>query len=138
MDLADVELEKWANGYAVGTLVHSVLSLPEYVTNGYGHQEVKMKNHCLIEIFRTPETERPTVYNILKIAFYAGLVRSNLKVRDFPDGIVKLFLDFKVYTPFNFMEKSDPSKSSKSSEPAEPLTSIPDDFPARFAELFVY
>ena len=104
--LADVELPAWATGYNIGNIVHTVRSLPEYVIDGYGHQEKKDKNHFLIEIFRTAETERPTVFNILKIGFYAGLVRSNLKPRDFPEGIVKLFQDFTLYQLNNYIDKA--------------------------------
>jgi hypothetical protein len=106
-DLANIEVSKWARGYQVGNLVQTVLTLPEWTINGYGHQEIIPRNHFLIEVFRTPETEKPTLFHIIKLGFYAGLTRSNLKVRDFPDGVVKLFHDFKIHELSKFVDKAD-------------------------------
>jgi hypothetical protein len=106
--LADYEFSKWENLYDVGGLKEKILSLPEYYVNGYGEKKIIPRNHFMIEIFRTPTSEPPTLFNLFKIGFYAGLVRSNIKVSDYPDGVVKLFRDLKLHTLSNYIAKDSP------------------------------
>jgi len=101
---ADFPVGQWVTLYDVGGIVDRVMALPEYTIDGYGVRKCT-RNHFLMEMFRTPRVNPPTLYNVLKIAFYGGLVRANLKASDYPDGIVKLFKDFKLHALVNYIEK---------------------------------
>lgn len=70
-----------------------VLVLPEKLTSGWGVDELLDKNHFMIQIFRIPLQEQPTLFNLLKIGIYTGLLLNTLKAQDFPEGIVKAFED---------------------------------------------
>ena len=98
---------EWQKGYNIGGLKDKILSLAEYSINGYGEKTLHRRHHFMISIFRTAESEPPTVFNLLKIGFYTGLVKTGIKVSDYPEGVVKLFRDFKLDQISNYISKAD-------------------------------
>ena len=95
----------WQNGHNIGGLKEKIMPLVEYTINGYGEKIIHRRNHFMMSIFRTAEDE-PTVCNLLQIGFYTGLVKTGIKVSDFPEGVVKLFRDFKLDHISNYISKS--------------------------------
>ncbi len=53
-------------------LVDSVMSLPEYVINGYGVSIINEPNHFAIQQIRILLNEKPTVRKILQIVLNVG------------------------------------------------------------------
>jgi len=98
---------EWQQGYNIGGLKEKIMPLAEYSINGYGEKTIHRRNHFMISIFRTPEEEPGTVCNLLKIGFYTGLVKTGIKVSEYPEGVVKLFRDFKLDQISNYISKAD-------------------------------
>ena len=98
---------EWHDGYTIGGLKDKIMPLVEYTINGYGEKTIHRRNHFMISIFRTAESEPATVFNLLKIGFYTGLVKTGIKVSDYPEGVVKLFRDFKLDQISNYISKTD-------------------------------
>jgi hypothetical protein len=61
----------------------------------------------MIQIFRIPYRDPPTLINLLKIAIYTGLLMLTLRVNDFPDGIVKAYKDLRMHNLINFISRED-------------------------------
>ena len=97
---------EWQNGHAIGGLKEKIMPLPEYSINGYGEKIIHRRNHFMMAIFRTVESES-TVSNLLQIGFHTGLVKTGMKVSDYPEGVVKLFRDFKLDHISNYISKLD-------------------------------
>ena len=53
-------------------LAEKVLSLPEYHILGNGRQEILEHNHFIIQTFRIPMTEKPTIKKIMQVALNIG------------------------------------------------------------------
>ena len=110
--IMELELPSWHKDLAYGedmycTFTKKVLLLPEKIISGHGTTELITKNHFMIQIFRIPYREAPTLGNLLKIALYSGLLLGNLRVNDFPDGIVKAYKDLKMHNLINFVNRDD-------------------------------
>ena len=109
-DSANISLNHWCKGFQTEedmycTFTRKVLPLPEKVISGFGDMEYIDKHHFIIEVFRTPLKEEATLFNLLKISFYCGLLLSNLKVNDLPEGIVKAYRDLKMHNLINFVSR---------------------------------
>jgi len=89
------------------TFTKKVLPLPEKIISGYGVEELIHKNHFMIQIFRIPYEEPATLFNLLRIAVYTGLLMQTLRVNDFPDGIVKAYKDLKMHNLINYISRED-------------------------------
>lgn len=87
------------------TITDKVLDLPETMCSGRGNESVIYKNHLIIEIFRIPTVQSPTLYQLLKIALYTGLLSVSLRQEDFPDGIVRIYKTLELSAISNFMKK---------------------------------
>ena len=87
------------------TFTRKVLELPEFIISGFGHKEAIDRNHFIIQIFRIPLQEEPTLFNLLRVSFYCGLLLHGLKSQDFPEGIVKAFKGLKVNELVNFVTR---------------------------------
>jgi hypothetical protein len=98
---------EWSDGHNIGGLKDKIMPLVEYNINGYGEKTVHRRNHFMISIFRIAESEPATVFNLLKIGVYTGLVKTGMKVSDYPEGVVKLFRDFKLDQISNYISKTD-------------------------------
>jgi hypothetical protein len=61
-------------------LVYSVMSLPEYIINGYGVSIINEPNHFAIQQIRIPLNEKPTVRKILQIALNVGQYQATRKL----------------------------------------------------------
>lgn len=107
------------------TFTKKVLPLPEKIINGYGTEELLDKNHFMIQIFRIPYRDPPTLLNLLKIAVYTGLLMITLRVNDFPDGIVKAYKDLKMNNLINFINRDDYTRL---------MEQMPDDMTKRVRE----
>lgn len=108
----DMELPSWHKDLSYGedmycTFTKKVLLLPEKIISGHGTTELITKNHFMIQIFRIPYRDPPTLGNLLKVALYSGLLMSNLRANDFPDGIVKAYKDLKMHNLINFVNRED-------------------------------
>lgn len=99
------ELQQYGDMYM--TFTRKVLAYPERVISGFGDEELLEKNHFLIQIFRIPLNDQPTLYNLLCIAIYTGLLLDNLKANDFPEGIVKAYKDLKMHNMINYVSRDD-------------------------------
>jgi hypothetical protein len=89
------------------TFTEKIMPLPETVINGRGESHKIDRNHFIMQIFRIPESEEPTINNILRIALYSGLLMAQFKSDDFPAGIVKAYKDLNMHTLVNFVERKD-------------------------------
>lgn len=87
------------------TITDKVLDLPEVMRSGRGNESVIYKNHLMIEIFRIPLEQDPTLEQLLRIALYSGLLNASLRQEDFPDGIVRTYKALDLSTISNFMKK---------------------------------
>jgi hypothetical protein len=111
-NVSELELPAWHKDLGYGedmycTFTKKVLLLPEKIISGHGTIELITKNHFMIQIFRIPFRESPTLGNLLKVALYSGLLIGNLRVNDFPDGIVKAYKDLKMHNLINFVNRED-------------------------------
>ena len=89
------------------TFTEKIMPLPEIVINGRGESHKIDRNHFIMQIFRTPESEAPTVNDLLHIALYSGLLMAQFKTDDFPAGIVKAYKDLNMHALVNFVERKD-------------------------------
>lgn len=106
----EYQFPDWHNDLKPGQIMYctftkKVLPLPEKIVSGYGVEEIIDKNHFMIQIFRIPYREEPTLLNLLKIAVYTGLLMTTLRSNDFPDGIVKAYKDLKMHNLINFISR---------------------------------
>ena len=60
-------------------LKKSILDLPEFYIDGFGKKHRVDFNHYLMEQIRLPEREDPTLKEVLKMAFNAGLKKGSMK-----------------------------------------------------------
>lgn len=107
------------------TFTKKVLPLPEKIISGYGTVELLDKNHFMIQIFRIPYQEPPTLFNLLRIAVYTGLLAPTLRANDFPDGIVKAYKDLKMHNLINYISREDYTRL---------MEQMPDDMTKRVTE----
>jgi hypothetical protein len=98
------------NGLMYHTFTKKLLPLPEKIISGFGKEELLDKNHCMIQIFKIPFLEEPTLMNLLKIGVYTGILSVNLKSSDFPEGIVKAYRDLKMHNLINFISRDEYTK----------------------------
>lgn len=129
-DLGDLEFPNWHKDLGQGEIMYhtftkKVLVLPEKVITGYGTEELLDKNHFMIQIFRIPYMEAPTLLNLLRIAVYTGLLVNTLRVSDFPEGIVKAYKDLRMHNLINFIDREDYNKL---------MEQMPDDMTKRVTE----
>lgn len=89
------------------TFTDKVLDLPEKIITGKGIEKLIQKNHYLIEVFRIPITCEPTLINVMKIAFYNGLLMAQLRATDFPDGLISAYKKFQMEKLFNYVDTKD-------------------------------
>lgn len=113
----DLQSEKtWSNEFEApdGILYHTftkkILVLPEKIISGHGTVELLDTNHCLMQIFRIPLHEKLTVFNLLRIAVYNGMLKNTIKVDDFPQGIVKAYRSLKIPELFNYIDSGEAEK----------------------------
>lgn len=111
-DEGNIEFSGWHKDLQYGEIMYStftkkILPLPEKIISGYGTEEFLDKNHFMIQIFRIPYQDAPTLLNLLKIAVYTGLLMLTLRANDFPDGIVKAYKDLKMHNLINFISRND-------------------------------
>ena len=92
------------------TFTKKVLPLPEKIISGFGIEELIDKNHWIIQIFKIPLNDPPTLGNLLKIAIYNGLLQVNIKSNDLPEGIVKAYKDLKMHNMINYISRSEYDK----------------------------
>jgi len=109
-DEGDLPFPEWHPDLSHGktmyvTFTKKVLPLPEKIVSGYGTEELIDKNHFMIQIFRIPYREPPTLFNLLRVAVYTGLLMQTLRANDFPDGIVKAYKDLKMHNLINFISR---------------------------------
>lgn len=114
-EYADFEFPEWHNdlqhgGIMYHTFTKKVLPLPEKIISGYGTEELLDKNHFMIQIFRIPYQEPSTLFNLLRVAVYTGLLNLTLRANDFPDGIVKAYKDLKMHNLINFISRDNYTK----------------------------
>jgi hypothetical protein len=106
-----IRFTSWSENVVHGGILYQnitrkVMSLTERTINGYGEESIVDKNHFIIEIFRTPSKYVvPTLTALMTIAVYFGLLRTNLRDSDFPEGVVKIMRDFKAWSLISFMEQ---------------------------------
>lgn len=104
----DIPFSSWGKEVSKGGMSYSlfaekVMNLPEKVISGYGIEELIEQNHFIIEIFRIPMHMPPTLKNLMRIAYYSGLLSAKLRQRDFPEGLVKRLRDLKALDMINFV-----------------------------------
>lgn len=114
-EYADLEFPEWHKDLQHGEIMYhtftkKVLPLPEKIISGYGTEELLDKNHFMIQIFRIPYQEQPTLFNLLRVAVYTGLLVLTLRANDFPDGIVKAYKDLKMHNLINFISRDNYTK----------------------------
>lgn len=108
----DVTFSSWYREVLPGGVIHSaftekVLDLPEKYINGRGDEELIENNHYLIEVFRIPIKDKPTLKNLMRVAFNYGLLSAKIRQKDFPDGIVRTLKHLKAYQICNFISNAD-------------------------------
>lgn len=109
--IPDMRFPSWSetimpSGLLYENITRKVLPLVEKTVNGHGEEQILHRNHFMIEIFRTPiKHASPDLCALVRIAFFLGLVRNNLRDSDFPEGVVRLFRDFKAWNLINFIEE---------------------------------
>jgi len=89
------------------TFTKKVLALPERVISGSGDEQILDQNHFIIQIFRIPLKESPTLLNLLKIAVYTGILTQTMKAQDYPEGIVKAFNSLKMHQFINYVSREE-------------------------------
>ena len=57
--------------------VNKIMSLPEYIKNGYGNEEIIEVNHFIIQQVRIPLNEKPNLRKIIQIALNIGQFRGS-------------------------------------------------------------
>jgi len=107
LDFVKWNPELLQDGVLYHTFTKKILLLPERVINGLGEEKILDKNYYMIQIFRIPFQEKPTLLNLLRVSLYCGLIQTTLRNDDFPEGIVKAFKTLKVYKMINFVAKED-------------------------------
>lgn len=113
------------------TFTDKVLSLPEKYIDGYRETDIIPSNHYMIEIFRTPLENEPTLKNIMNIAYNVGLALSHIRQRDFPEGLVKTFKSLKAYNLVSFIA---PSCATKLNEELDRKDDIVDSYKKEFIQ----
>ena len=111
-DVGLTEAQKWnpeldRNGILYMTFTDKVMALPEKLINGKGEEMIILRNKCFIDIFRIPLLEKPTLNNILRIAFANGRLMTNARAGDFPEGLLKAYKDLAIHQLINFVEEKD-------------------------------
>lgn|SRR3989338_5085539 len=106
--ITSYEFSRWnsdvlPDGVLYSIFTETIMDLPEKVINGKGETEILTENHYLIEQFRIPLKNKPTFINVLKIAWTAGLLHPHLKIKDYPEGIVKNYRDLHVHHLINYL-----------------------------------
>jgi len=79
----------------------SIINLTEFNVDGYGVHKIILENHCLIQQFRIPLMELPTLNNIIKLAFNIGYYK----------GLTNKHTEFN--TIFQYIEEKDIIEESK-------------------------
>jgi hypothetical protein len=109
-EYGDVPVGPWnpdilPGGDLYGIFTNKILDLPEKIIKGNGETTIVFKNHIMMQVFRIPCLEPPTLYNLLSIALYCGLLTA-AKSSDFPEGIIKTFNILKVSGLVNFVSRT--------------------------------
>jgi hypothetical protein len=86
----------WFRGTQKGGIIYEcvterALDLVEYEINGKGEKRRVDRDHFAIKQMSIPLEKRPNLRTILEVAYYAGLLKSHLKIRSFPEGFVKCY-----------------------------------------------
>ena len=107
----DISIEAWnkemlPDGNIYSIFTNKILDLPEKIIKGNGTTELIFKNHIMMQIFKIPCTMKPTMFNLLSISFYCGLLLAIAKSSDFPIGIFKSFNALKINNLNNFVSTS--------------------------------
>lgn len=103
------------NGEYYNLIGDKVLSLTEYSINGKGKKKLVEHNHFIIQLFRIPQKEKPTLKKIIQLAFNAGQLSVFLKSKTFEpideydiinkNNIVETYTKYEIYKLNNFIEK---------------------------------
>ncbi len=109
-EYGDISVGSWnteilPGGDIYGIFYNKILELPEKIIKGNGTEELILKNHIMMQIFRIPCDVEPTLYHLLSLAVYCGILSQIAKPSDFPEGIIKTFHTLKVNSLNNFVAK---------------------------------
>jgi hypothetical protein len=115
LEIGNLSFKEWnvefrRNGEMYHTFTKKILVLPEKIISGFGVEEMVDKNHYLIQIFRLPLQDVPTLFNLLLVAMYTGFLLLSLRSNDFPEGIVKAYKDLKMHNMINYIERNEYTK----------------------------
>jgi hypothetical protein len=115
LELRDLKFKNWnvelrRNGELYHTFTKKILILPEKIVSGFGVEELVNKNHYMIQIFRIPLQDDPTLFNLLLVALYTGFLLISLRSNDFPEGIVKAYKDLKMHNMINYIDREEYTK----------------------------
>lgn len=88
-------------------LSKKALDLPEKIITGNEETELLETNHFMIQVFRIPLRFPANFKNLVFIAHNLGLLTAQLRVRDFPDGMVKNIKDQGGLQIINFIGHGD-------------------------------
>ena len=107
----DISIGAWnkemlPNGGIYSIFTNKILDLPEKIIKGNGNTELIFKNHIMMQIFKIPCSMQPTMFNLLSISFYCGLLLAVSKTSDFPIGIFKAFNTLKINNLNNFVSEA--------------------------------
>jgi hypothetical protein len=110
----DIVFSKWnpelkRNGEMYHTFTKKILVMPEKIISGFGIEELVTLHHYIIQVFRIPFNEAPTLHNLLRVALYHGLL-VNLKVNDLTEGIVKSYKDLHMSDLINYIDRTEYKK----------------------------
>lgn len=88
----DKSFAKWSHEVLPDGLTHTMITttafkLPEKYINGYGDVNIIPHTHYLIEMYRIPLEQPPTLNNLLLIAYNYGLLRPFLRAKNFQRNI---------------------------------------------------
>lgn len=101
---------EWCSDIQVGGSMYSIftykaLSLPEKVIDGFRQEHLLLHNFYIIEQFRIPLRNEPTLKNILTVAYRIGQLSKWLKVRQYPEGLVHTYKKLYAHRMINFINR---------------------------------
>jgi hypothetical protein len=74
----EYELKKWKKTTLSKLTIHKIMSLSEYMIDGYGNKNIDLVNHFIIQQIRIPLQEKATIRKIMQIALNIGLYRGKI------------------------------------------------------------
>lgn len=95
-------------------LIHTIMSLPEIIVDGYGNKTLIESNHFIIQQIRIPTTEDPNLRKIIQIALNIG------QWLGFPDKKLIKELDYyntELTELSRYITKADIANISKQIDP---------------------